>query len=107
MLDRLLSWMTHSNVPEMRKVAKTARESKRGIPGHLGSRPANAYLEGANSFIQPAKKAARAFTTSGASPSRSSSGWEACRSTPSLALRPSLCYPPEIPKSFKKCAPDG
>ena len=61
MLDRLLSWMTHPDVPEMRRVAKTVRENKEGIPGYFGSRPANAYLEGANSLIQPVKRAARGF----------------------------------------------
>ena len=49
MLDRLLSWMTHPDVPETGRVAKTVRENKEGIPGYFGSRPANAYLEGANS----------------------------------------------------------
>ena len=61
MLDRLLSWMTHSNVPEMRRVAKTVRENKEGILSYFGSRPANAYLEGANSLIQSIKRAARGF----------------------------------------------
>ena len=61
MLDRLPGWMTHPDVPEMRKVAKTIRENREGIPGYFGSRPANAYLEGANSLIQSIKKAARGF----------------------------------------------
>ena len=37
------------------------RENREGIPGHIGSRPVNAYLEGANSPLQPVKKAARGF----------------------------------------------
>ncbi len=61
MLDRLPGWMTHSNVPEMRKVARTIRERREGIPGYLDGRPANAYLEGANSLIQPVERAARGF----------------------------------------------
>ena len=61
MLDRLLSWMTHSNVPEMRRVAKTVRENKEGIPGYLDGRPANAYLEDANSLTRSIKRAARGF----------------------------------------------
>ena len=65
MLDRLLSWMTHSNVPEMRRVAKTVRENKEGIPGYFGSRLTNAYLEGANSLIQSIKRAARGFRNVG------------------------------------------
>ena len=61
MLDRLLSWMTHPDVPEMRRVAKTVRENKEGILSYFGSRLTNAYLEGANSLIQSIKRAARGF----------------------------------------------
>ena len=61
MLDRLLSWMTHSNVPETGKVAKTVQERREGIPGYFGSRLTNAYLEGANSLTRPVKRAARGF----------------------------------------------
>ena len=65
MLDRLPGWMTHPDVPEMRKVAKTIRENREGIPGYFGSRLTNAYLEGANSLIQPVKRAARGFRNVG------------------------------------------
>ena len=61
MLDRLPGWMTHPDVPEMRKVAKTIRENRGGILSYFGSRPANAYLEGANSLTRPVKRAARGF----------------------------------------------
>ena len=61
MLDRLPGWTAHPDVPETGKVAKTVRENREGIPGYFGSRPANAYLEGANSLIQPVKRAARGF----------------------------------------------
>ena len=61
MLDRLLSWMMHSNVPDMRGVARTVRENREGILSYFGSRLTNAYLEGANSLIQSIKKAARGF----------------------------------------------
>ena len=61
MLDRLLSWMMHSNVPDMKGVARTIRENREGILGYFGSRLTNAYLEGANSLIQSIKKAARGF----------------------------------------------
>ena len=61
MLDRLPGWMTPPDVPEMRKVAKTVRENREGIPGYLDGRLTNAYLEGANSLIQSIKKAARGF----------------------------------------------
>ena len=58
-LDRLVSWMSHSNVPEMRVVAKTLRLNREGILNYFGARLTNAYLEGANSLIQSIKKAAR------------------------------------------------
>ena len=61
MLDRLPGWTAHPDVPEMRRVAKTVRENKEGIPGYFGSRLTNAYLEGANSLIQSIKRAARGF----------------------------------------------
>ena len=61
MLDRLPGWMMHSNVPDMKGVARTVRERREGILGYFGSRPADAYLEGANSLIQSIKKAARGF----------------------------------------------
>ena len=61
MLDRLLSWMMHPDVPDMKGVARTVRENREGIPGYFGSRLTNAYLEGANSLIQSIKRAAREF----------------------------------------------
>ena len=61
MLDRLPGWMMHPDVPDMKGVARTVRENREGIPGHLDGRPANAYLEGANSLIQSIKRAARGF----------------------------------------------
>jgi transposase len=60
-LDRLVSWMAHSNVAEMRVVAKTLRLNREGILNYFGARLTNAYLEGANSLIQSIKKAARGF----------------------------------------------
>ena len=51
----------HPNVPETRAIARTVREKREGIPSHFGSRPANAYLEGANSLTRPVKRAARGF----------------------------------------------
>ena len=61
MLDRLPGWMTHPDVPETGRVARTVRENREGILSYFGSRPANAYLEGANSLIQSIKRAARGF----------------------------------------------
>ena len=40
---------------------RTDRESGEGISGHLDGRPANAYLEGANSLTRSIKRAARGF----------------------------------------------
>ena len=65
MLDRLPGWMAHPDVPETGRVAKTVRENREGIPGHLDGRPANAYLEGANSLTRPVKRAARGFRNVG------------------------------------------
>ena len=61
MLDRLPGWTAHSDVPETGRVARTVRENREGIPGYFDGRPANAYLEGANSLIQSIKRAARGF----------------------------------------------
>ena len=61
MPDRLPGWTARPDVPDMRGVARTVRERREGIPGYLGGRPADAYLEGANSLIQSVKRAARGF----------------------------------------------
>ena len=53
--------MMHPDVPDVRGVARAVRERREGIPGYLGSRPADAYLEGANSLTRPVKRAARGF----------------------------------------------
>ena len=50
----------HPNVPETRTVARTIRERREEIPGHFGSRPANAYLEG-QTITWSAKRATRGF----------------------------------------------
>lgn len=60
-LDRLTSWMTHSNVPEMRVVARTLRKEREGILNWWHSNATNAILEGLNSVIQSIKRAARGF----------------------------------------------
>ena len=54
-------WTARPDVPDMRGVARTVRERREGIPGYLGGRPADAYLEGANSLTRPVKRAARGF----------------------------------------------
>ena len=60
-LDGVVSWIMHSNVPEMKRVARTVRENREGILNYFGSRLTNAFLEGANSLIQSIKRAARGF----------------------------------------------
>ena len=61
MPDGLPGWMMRPDVPDVRGGAGTVRERREGTPGYLGGRPADAYLEGANSLIQSIKKAARGF----------------------------------------------
>ena len=61
MPDGLPGWMMRPDVPDVRGVARTVRERREGILGYLDGRPADAYLEGANSLIQSIKKAARGF----------------------------------------------
>lgn len=64
-LDRLTSWMMHSNVPEMKVVARTLRKEREGILNWWGSKATNAILEGLNSVIQSIKRAARGFRNVG------------------------------------------
>ena len=60
-LDRLCSWMMHSNVPEMKVVAGTLRKEREGIPDWWRRGSTNAILEGLNSIVQSIKRAARGF----------------------------------------------
>jgi transposase len=64
-LDRLCSWMTHSNVPETRVVAGTLRKEREGIPDWWRRGSTNAILEGLNSIVQSIKRAARGFRNTG------------------------------------------
>lgn len=43
----------------MKRAVRTLRENREGIHNHFGSRPANAYMEGANFLIQLIKKTVR------------------------------------------------
>ena len=61
-LDALCSWIMHSNVPQMKTVAKTIRENKAEILNYFDHRRTNAVLEGMNSIIQSAKRQARGFS---------------------------------------------
>lgn len=60
-LDRLTSWMMHSNVAEMKAVARTVRKEREGILNWFSRNATNAMLEGLNSVIQSIKRAARGF----------------------------------------------
>ena len=64
-LDRLCSWMAHSNVPEMKAVARTLRKEREGILNWWRRGSTNAILEGLNSIIQSIKRAARGFRNTG------------------------------------------
>lgn len=60
-LGSLCSWIMHSNVPQMKKLAKTLRENWDGVLAYFDDRLTNGILEGMNSVIQAAKRAARGF----------------------------------------------
>lgn len=60
-LDRVVSWIMHSNVPEMKVVAGTVRKERKGILNWFSRNATNAILEGLNSVIQSIKRAARGF----------------------------------------------
>ena len=61
-LDALCSWIMHSNVPQMKPVARTLRENRSEILNYFDHRRTNAVLEGMNSIIQSAKRQARGFS---------------------------------------------
>jgi transposase len=60
-LDRLCSWMTHSNVSEMKAVARTLRKEREGILNWWKRGSTNSFLEGLNSVVQSVRSAARGF----------------------------------------------
>lgn len=60
-LDRLASWMTRSNVAEVKAVARIARKKREGILNWFSWNAANAVLEGLNSVIQSIKRTAWCF----------------------------------------------
>ena len=61
-LDAVCSWIMHSNVPQMKTVAKTLRENRTEVLNYFDHRRTNAVLEGMNSVIQSAKRLARGFS---------------------------------------------
>lgn len=64
-LDRVTTWIMHSNVPEMKVVAQTLRKEREGILNWFSRNATNAILEGLNSIIQSVKRAARGFRNIG------------------------------------------
>lgn len=60
-LDALTSWMMHSRLEPMKKVARMLREHETEILNYFDHRCTNAILEGLNSMVQSAKRAARGY----------------------------------------------
>lgn len=60
-LDRALSWITRSNVPEMRRAAGSMRDEREGVPNRFSARSSNGFLEGMSSVIQSPRRAPRGF----------------------------------------------
>jgi len=61
--EKLTSWMMHSRLDPMKKVAKSLRERKNEILEYFINRLTNAFAEGLNCLIQTAKRKARGFRT--------------------------------------------
>ncbi|NQT58449.1 MAG: ISL3 family transposase [Bacteroidetes bacterium] len=59
--DELCSWIMHSNVWEMKKIAKMIRRNKEAILNYFDLRITNAVLEGINSIVALIKRRARGF----------------------------------------------
>lgn len=64
-LDRALSWVMHSNVPQMKRAALTIRAEREGVLNWFSSGATNGFLEGLNSVIQSLKRASRGFRNVG------------------------------------------
>lgn len=62
-LKKITSWMMHSRLTPMQKVAKSLRKNKNEILEYFRNRITNAFAEGINSLIQAAKRKARGFRT--------------------------------------------
>jgi transposase len=62
-LKRLTSWMMHSRLEPMKKVARSLRRHQEEILEYFTRRLTNAFAEGLNSIIQAAKRKARGFRT--------------------------------------------
>jgi len=60
-LAKLTSWMMHSRLEPMKKVARTIRRNQEEILAYFDHQYTNAILEGLNSIIQSAKRMARGY----------------------------------------------
>ena len=60
-LERLCSWMAHSNVRKMKAVARTLRKEQEGILNWWKRGSTNSFLEGLNFVVQSVRSAARGF----------------------------------------------
>lgn len=59
-LDCLCSWMMHSNVSEMKTVARTPRKEREGILNWWKRGSTDSFLEGPSSAVRSVRSAARA-----------------------------------------------
>ena len=60
-LERLCSWMMHSNVRKMKTVARALRKEREGILNWWKRRSTNSFLEGLNFVVQSIHSVARGF----------------------------------------------
>jgi len=60
-MDELCNWIMHSNVYEMKRIAKMLRKHEDEILNYFDNRMTNAVLEGLNSIIALVKRRARGF----------------------------------------------
>ena len=60
-LERLCSWMMHSNVRKMKTVARTLGKEREGIPDWWKRGSTDSFLEGLSFVVQSVRSAARGF----------------------------------------------
>lgn len=85
---KLTSWMMHSRLTPMKRVAQSLRRKRTEILEYFQNRLTNAFAEGMNSLIQAAKRKSRGFRT-----------FTGFRTMIFLAVgKLQLCYPCPFPK---------
>jgi transposase len=60
-IEKWLSWVTRSRLPNMKKAGLTIKNNLQGVLNYFDSKLTNGLLEGLNSIIQSAKARARGF----------------------------------------------